>query len=518
MISAGPASPATPDASIPRSWADPDAIEAHLRLHPQVKEAIVLASQDEPGPAQLVAYVVTTSTGREQPQEDLRHAGAEIVSRWNTLYELAYSAAPAAPSFAGWTSSYARQPIPETEMQEWLQTTVARLRNLKPREVLEIGCGVGLLVQHLAPECTAYVGTDFSASALKRLRQWLSQRPDLKHVELLARAATELQDLRASSFDTVVLNSVIQYFPDMEYLLAVLKEAIRLLRPGGKIFLGDVRHLGLLSTFHSSVQLSKAADALTVAPLRRRIARAVAQETELVIDPLFFQMLPGHLPEICGVDVQLRRGHAQNELTRYRYDVVLQVGDGCRRVDVVCEPLEWTADVGFVGALEAGLNAKRWRAVRLRSIPNARLTRDVMTKTSIETAEKRSTVRELRRQLNELPGGPLDPQWLVERAEAAGYEVSIHWGSPSPELFDVQLVDRTRAEDLPRTVLPPTEKVKSWSAYANDPSQGRIGQQLIPHLLHYLKMRLPGHVMPSSWTVLKELPRAPDGMVDRSAL
>ena len=74
----------------------------------------------------------------------------------------------------------------------------------------------------------------------------MSQREDLKHVELLHRPATELQDMEAGSFDTVVVNSVVQYFPDIEYLLAVLQEAVRLLGPGGKIFLGDVRHLGLL--------------------------------------------------------------------------------------------------------------------------------------------------------------------------------------------------------------------------------------------------------------------------------
>src|SRR5262249_49607572 len=130
-------------------------------------------------------------------------------------------------------------------------------------------------------------------------------------------------DLRAGSFDMVVLNSVVQYFPDIEYLLVVLQEAVRLLAPGGKIFLGDVRHLGLLAMFHSAVQLGKAAATVSVGQLRERIARAVAQEKELVIDPQFFRMLPGRVPGISSVDIQLKRGGAPNELTRYRYDVVL---------------------------------------------------------------------------------------------------------------------------------------------------------------------------------------------------
>src|SRR5207253_2443410 len=160
----------------------------------------------------------------------------------------------------------------------------------------------------------------------EQLRQWKSRREDLQHVELLHRSATELRDMEPGSFDTLILNSVVQYFPDIEYLLAVLQEAVRLLGPGGKIFIGDVRHLGLLSMFHSAVQLSKAAATVSVGQLRKRIARAVAQDKELVIDPQFFQVLPGHLSGISAVEVQLKRGRALNELTRYRYDVVLHTG------------------------------------------------------------------------------------------------------------------------------------------------------------------------------------------------
>ena len=50
-------------------------------------------------------------------------------------------------------------------------------------------------------------------------------------------------------------------------------------------------------------------------------------EDMLVIDPQFFRGLLGELPGISAVEVQLKRGRAENELTRYRYDVVLHVGE-----------------------------------------------------------------------------------------------------------------------------------------------------------------------------------------------
>ena len=91
-----------------------------------------------------------------------------------------------------------------------------------------------------------------------------------------------------ASFDTVILNSVVQYFPDVDYLMAVLEQAVELVSSGGRVFVGDIRHLGLLPVFHASVQLAHAPPRLSIEQLKDRIARAIAHEKELVIDPDFF--------------------------------------------------------------------------------------------------------------------------------------------------------------------------------------------------------------------------------------
>ena len=65
-------------------------------------------------------------------------------------------------------------------MREWLDATVARIVGLAPKRVLEIGCGVGLLVEALAPRCEAYCGTDFSAIAINRLREFTGARAELR--------------------------------------------------------------------------------------------------------------------------------------------------------------------------------------------------------------------------------------------------------------------------------------------------------------------------------------------------
>src|SRR5205085_8816183 len=92
--------------------------------------------------------------------------------------------------FTGWNSSYTGLPIPQEEMREWADQTVARIRAQQPRRVLEIGCGSGLILLRLAPHCAWYGGTDISAVAVATLEQQVAKRPEaLPEVKLWHRLA-----------------------------------------------------------------------------------------------------------------------------------------------------------------------------------------------------------------------------------------------------------------------------------------------------------------------------------------
>jgi hypothetical protein len=119
---------------------------------------------------------------------------------------------------------------------------------------------------------------------------------------------------------------VIQYFPDLNYLERVLAEALRVLKPEGVIFIGDVRNYDLLETFHTSVQLYRADGVLTVQQLKQQIQRHQAQEKELLVSPDFFLSMAQQHDSIGHVQVQPRYGQAENELTKFRYDAILHVG------------------------------------------------------------------------------------------------------------------------------------------------------------------------------------------------
>jgi amino acid adenylation domain-containing protein len=494
-------------------------IEAKLRDHPEVADAVVLAREDIPGDRRLVAYVVgdraaANSAAVEGTADELRK---ESVEEWEAVHDGTYDKNhTTGPSFIGWDSSYTGEPIPHEEMEEWLTCTIERILSLRPQRVLEIGCGVGLLLQHLAPKCPAYVGADFSASALNQLRQWMQGQEGLGHVQLVHRAATDLSDFPAGSFDTVVVNSVVQYFPDIHYLVKVLEGAVRLLNPGGRIFLGDIRHLGLLPAFHSAVQLGKAAASVTVRQLRSRIERAITQDKELVIEPSFFLALPRRLAGIRSAEVRLKRGRSSNELSRHRYDVVLQSGESATRVASE-QPLEWGAEVKSVADLEDLLQSRRWHRARLCSIPDARVAREVAAKRLIESSDDTVDAGTIRRRISKQRIDAVDPEHLWSLVEAHDYDVTAVPGVAG--CFDLLLVDRREAPHEVTAVLPPQSATElPWSAYANDPLESAFRQQLIRKLRDYLRGVVPEYMIPASWLLLKQLPLTRNGKVDRRAL
>ena len=130
-------------------------------------------------------------------------------------------------------------------------------------------------------------------------------------------------------FDLVVLNSVVQYFPGVEYLVQVLagggrgggsrRRRLRRRRAQPAAARG-VPRLGADRTARRDRSPSRS--------WRRGCGGAVADEEELVIDPALFLALARRLPAIRRVRVLLKRGHHANELTRFRYDVILHVGNG----------------------------------------------------------------------------------------------------------------------------------------------------------------------------------------------
>lgn len=491
-------------------------IEAHIRRHPQVQDAVVIAHEPPSGERSLVAYVAARSPAPgEQSVVAPEAATRELIDQWQLLHESTYQTAATGPSFVGWNSSYTGEPLPEADMHEWLSATLTRIRALRPTRVLEIGCGVGLLLQHLAPECERYVGTDFSAGAIGQLRKWCDAHPQLEHVELLVRAATELEGFSAGSYDLVILNSVVQYFPSANYLSEVIRGAARLLTPEGAIFVGDVRELASLSIFHTSVQLARAAATTSVGSIRRRIARAISQEKELVIDPRYFVQLAQTLPGIHTVDAQLKRGMAANELTRYRYDVVLSGARPTGANSVVT--VAWTEGLTATEILRNLRDLGSPATLRVTGIPNARLSTELASLRLIEQSDDHREVGGLRREMRMAPVRGIDPEEFWREACKADCLVRVRPHAAGS--YEIYLAD-TVAAQLPAgaSQLDGAGEQDTPVQLANEPLENAFRQHLVEELREFLRKQLPDYMIPAAWVPLASLPQTPSGKVDRRAL
>lgn len=156
--------------------------------------------------------------------------------------------------FSGWFSSYTHQPIPIEEMQSWRDNTVSRINAIKGKRIFEIGCGTGLLLHKLAPEAERYIGIDISDVAIRNLRKEIAQR-GITGTEVYCGAADKLEPYRNMRFDTIIINSVIFFFTDAEYLLNVIRSCAELLEDGGCLLIGDVIDNDLAEIFQSSIVL-----------------------------------------------------------------------------------------------------------------------------------------------------------------------------------------------------------------------------------------------------------------------
>ncbi|MEA5463712.1 amino acid adenylation domain-containing protein [Leptothoe sp. PORK10 BA2] len=508
-------------------------IETLLEQHPDVQEAVVIAHQDNLGGNRLTAYVVTylQNCAQNTPYCDLSQLEQEQIQQWRAIHNDDHLNTVNTEwddtfNISGWISSYTNEPVPEIEMKEWVNNTVDRILQLRPKRVLELGCGTGLLLFQVAPHCESYIGTDISEISLDYINKQLERtQHSLSKVTLKLCAADNFEDIEPASYDTVILNSVLQYFPNIDYLVHVLEQAVSLIQPGGSLFIGDVRNHLLQEAFATSVELFKASDELPAIELWQRIQKRLHQEEELTIEPSFFLALQEHLPQISRVQILLKQSRFHNELTQFRYDVVLHVGSTPQSI-VETTWLNWNQQCFDLSKLRQSLKRSPIKALGFRDIPNARVLESITVADLLKQSQISGNVADLRGHLMQTKDiGGVDPENLRHLATELSYDVTISWpGTENSGSFNALFKPRAdtdthklgSTEPLPPAIRRPP--LQPWRTYANNPLQAKIAQTLATQLRSYTEQTLPKYMVPSAFVVLENFPLNANGKIDKKAL
>ncbi|MFI6339595.1 amino acid adenylation domain-containing protein [Streptomyces sp. NPDC050535] len=472
-------------------------IEHVLAKHPAVAQAAVVARENQHGDKHLVGYVVP------RPDAAVVEADAQV-DEWRDLYDDSY-AEPGdevlGEDFQGWNSSYTGELIPLEEMREWRHAAVEQVLRFGPRRVLELGVGAGLLLAKIVGEVEEYWGTDISATVVDRVRAQAEQAGYGDRVRLSAQPADDVSGLPRGRFDIVVLNSVAQYFPNVEYLDQVLRQAMELLAPGGRVIVGDVRNATTRVLLQTAVQRAVHPHA-SYEELRTLVERELLAERELVIAPEWFTEWAGD--HSVAVDIRLKPGRGHNELTRHRYEVVLHK-EPADVLDLAGVPsVPWGGQLNDLADLP-GLGRRADPAggpVRVTGIPNARLVEEVALTAAAGLRDPASS-----------PGTPVDPQELLQWAREHGRHAVLTWSGEDPRCYDAVLLPEQR--HVSGSFVPGGT---GGRILANTPTLARSIGALLGELSEYLRERLPDYMVPNALVPLLELPLTPNGKLNHRAL
>ena len=152
-------------------------------------------------------------------------------------YENVWNSLAATRELAGQSAAGEHE---ESELRRSVQNTIDNLLELASissnDEVLEIGCGVGRVGRELVPHCRSWTGSDISENMLSHAARRLQ---GLENTRLVLLRSGSLKEFPLKSFDVVFATNMLGHLDEIDRWFYV-KEAFRVLRPGGRIFLDNI--------------------------------------------------------------------------------------------------------------------------------------------------------------------------------------------------------------------------------------------------------------------------------------
>ncbi|GAB3264612.1 hypothetical protein GCM10027347_31780 [Larkinella harenae] len=490
-------------------------IENAIGTIPDIKETAVIARETRSGDNVLVAYVVPEAIATNDKAPSWQE-------RWDMIYNVGVdhdSETSEQVLELAIAEQLSGKKDVKDEIDDWVQQSIRRIKRLRPQRIMEVGCGAGQLLFELAPEASLYVGSDYSPTAIENLREKLAlNKTKWRNVKTAVANADDFSAVPAGSLDLVLIHSVAQYFPDTAYLQRVIEEAVKVVAPGGCIFIGDMQGKGTLRMHHTFDQFPRSSPENTVADFKKIVDRRLFIEDEFMADPAYFYALPQAIPAISGVDIQLREGKYLNETTKHHYDIWLYVGQSpeVAEADIV---IDWRPDL-TPEALERKLAEQPQAVLQLRSVFNSRTADD---HTLIQMIDGLSDETLLKDAKFRIPATPINvnPATLWAVGEKHNFNAHVRWASDGADnLLDVVFIPNSRSQQVPARPAAITLENASLNDFARNPFKHNlvVPAEQLQEWKNHIRQHLPDYMVPSNFVVMAKLPLTPNGKIDRKAL
>lgn len=128
---------------------------------------------------------------------------------------------------------------------------IVNILDLKKKDsVLDLCCGNGLITNEIHARCNSIVGVDQSENLIKIAKEKFQH----SNTKFYCLSALEFSDKIDEKFDKIYLEFSFQYFDKKNEAELVITEMLKVLKPNGKIFIGDIPEKGKEATLYNSLK------------------------------------------------------------------------------------------------------------------------------------------------------------------------------------------------------------------------------------------------------------------------
>ena len=424
------------------------------------------------------------------------------VDNWSKVFNDTYSSyrddtVNENEDFSGWFSSYDHKPIPLEEMQNWRDDTVNRINSIKGKRIFEIGCGTGLLLHKLAPHADKYIGIDISDVAVNNLKKEI-EKEGIKNTEVYCGAADKLEPYMDMSFDTIIINSVIFFFNNTDYLLNVIKNCAEMLIDGGCLFIGDIIDNDLARLFNSSVVLYNRGE-LSDQQALEKIRERMKYTKDLLVSRQFFKDVTKTVDAFSSVKICAKESEYINELTKFRYDAFLFKN----KQHDEHEKVTFDASADEISENDIRAVIDRGKNVVIHNAVNKCLAEDYISFCGLQGADSGISQEELK--------NSHIPAYYYAFAYDRGYECAV-------ECSENGRMDIYMGRDIYSDTENAVSIYDDPDKYTNVPYEENINADIAEQIKESLMKKLPSYMIPEEIVIMDQLPLLKNGKIDRKKL